>query len=315
MGKSVHTGIYPDEHMKKKLTTDAALGHFDYETVVMGMEAGNSNDYDAFALRDVRLKRLKETVRFGKSTILDIGCGGGTITNFLAHTYPQSRVYGCDVSRQAIRLAKKYGQPRTWFGVIKNGKFPYKSNFFDACICFDVLEHVPDVAMFLSETRRVLKKGGIIYFAIPCEGQFFSLTWFLQKLRFGDTLTYKHVGHIHPEFTHRYVRRLFEQNKFTVLHITYAEHFLTQCVRFIRFILPKEALEFFLGSHRAEKYYDRSIVTASTERKPGGFFVMLRRLWLGFGVVFDLIENADALLFKHIPFTAWKVLLYAKKTS
>lgn len=301
--------------MKNKKTNQASLGHFDYETVVMGMKAGNGDDFEALVRRDVRLKRLTETVHLTKAKILDIGCGGGTISNFLAHTYPQSQVHGCDVSRQAIELAKKYGHRRTSFGVIKNGKFPYKSGFFDACICFDVLEHVPDVETFLSETRRVLKKGGIIYFAIPCEGQFLSLTWFLQKIRIGHTLTYKHVGHIHPEFTHRVVRDLFEKNKFSVLNVTYAEHFVTQCVRFIRFILPKEALEYFLGSKSAEQYYDRSIVTAQKEHRSQGFFVLVRKLWLGLGVLFDVIENTDALLFKHMPVTAWKILLYAKKIS
>lgn len=301
--------------MKTKKKKTESLGHFDYESVVMGMEAGNSDDYAALLARDVRLKRLLGTVRVRKGNILDIGCGGGTITNFLAASYPRTRVYGCDVSKQAISLARKYGKPRTSFGVIQNGKFPYKSNFFDLCVCFDVLEHVPDVPTFMAETRRVLKKGGVIFFAVPCEGQFLSLTWWLQKLRIGHKLTYKHVGHIHPEFTHEYVENLFKKNKFKLFGPTYSEHFATQCVRFVRFILPKEALEYFLGSQTAAKCYDRAIVTAKKGKADKGILTYVRRAWLALGVVFDFIENTDAALFKRWGFAAWKIFIHATKVT
>ena len=47
---------------------------------------------------------------------------------------------------------------------MKSKRFPYKSNFFDVCICFDVLEHVPDINYFLREVKRVLKKNGYLIF-------------------------------------------------------------------------------------------------------------------------------------------------------
>ncbi|MEK7801706.1 MAG: methyltransferase domain-containing protein, partial [Pseudomonadota bacterium] len=157
--------------MKKKPRKNVKnQSNFDYEDVIMGMETGGIDTHDGILARDVRLKRLVEYVDIPGGSILDIGCGGGTITNFLADTYPNTRVSGCDISKSAISIAKKHAHKRTSFGVIADGKFPYKDKFFDACICFDVLEHVPDPDLFLSETKRVLKKGGLIYFAVPCEG-------------------------------------------------------------------------------------------------------------------------------------------------
>lgn len=286
--------------------------NFDYEDAIMGMEAGGIDTHDGILARDVRLKRLVEYIDVPRGTILDIGCGGGTITNFLANTYPNTRVFGCDISKKAISVAKKNAPKRAAFGVIVNGRFPYKDKFFDACICFDVLEHVPDADLFLSETKRVLKKGGLIYFAIPCEGQPWSLTWFLQKLHFGDKLTYKHVGHIHPEFTHSYIRGLFKKHGFRIQSVTYSEHFLTQCIRFIRFIIPKELLEFVMGTSSAQRYYDRALVGQGRGRPPSGVIAWVRKLWLKFGVVFDTIENAESHLLKQRAFTAWKMLVLAR---
>jgi hypothetical protein len=135
-------------------------------------------------------------------------------------------------------------------------------------------------------------------------------------MRIGHTLTYKHVGHIHPEFTHAYIRKVFAKNKFDVISVSYSEHFITQCVRFIRFILPKEALELIFGSKHAEKYYDRAIVTKERQHEAKkGMLSTVRNAWLAFGVVFDAIERTEASLLRHWPVAAWKILVYAQKTK
>ena len=289
---------------------------FNYETVVMGKSTDfKDEDYESLIARDVRLQRLIESLPIIKGKMLDIGCGGGTITNCLAYKYPKMKLYGCDISKTAIRLARKSQPARAIFFVISDDKFPYKSNYFDACICFDVLEHVPDPEKFIAETKRVLKRGGVIFFAVPCEGQPWSLTWILQKLTIGDKLTYKHVGHIHPEFNHAYIEGLFKKHGFRISSVTYSEHFLTQCVRFIRFILPKELLELFLGTRRAEAYYDRSIVRSQHIREHCGAVMAIRDLWLRMAPPFDFIEHVEATLGKHNEFTAWKMLLLAKKNA
>lgn len=292
---------------------DEQYPEFNYETIVMGKSVHmTGEDYVELIKRDVRLQRLVEVLALKQGKLLDIGCGGGTITNCLAYVYPKMHHFGCDISAHAIDVAKKTAPKRAEFSVMSKKKFPYKRNTFDVCICFDVLEHVPDLRLFLAETRRVLKKHGILFFAIPCEGQPWSLTWFLMKLRIGHRLTYKHVGHIHPEFTHTYVRNLFQEYNFNISSVTYSEHFITQCTRFIRFILPKEILELIMGS-RAEKYYDSSLVKGNSSTPALDSVMITRIVWLWFGKVFDLVENIETRVFKHVEFSAWKMLIYATK--
>lgn len=290
------------------------MNSFDYETVVMGKSTGYiDTDYRQMIARDVRLNRLFTNIPRQAGNVLDIGCGGGTITNCIAFQYKKAHVYGCDVSKTAVTIAQKSATRGEKFAVIKHSKFPYKTNTFDLCVCFDVLEHVPDVHQFMRETKRVLKSDGRIFFAIPCEGEPWSLTWWLQKLHIGDRLTYKHVGHIHPEFTHEYIRRLFQMYGFDVQRITYSEHFVTQCLRFIRFILPKELLERMIGTGRAEKYYDRSIVRETRRPPRKNFFMYVREIWLRLSVVFDAMENTEDRLFAYSGFAAWKMIVLATK--
>lgn len=301
--------------MNRKIDQKSVIkGHFDYEHVVMGKSTNLSNDdYQKLIARDVRLQRLMEALPNAKGKMLDIGCGGGTITNCLAHKFSKLKLYGCDISSSAIAVAQATSHTQVEFSVMKNNKFPYKNEMFDICVCFDVLEHVPDPDKYLSETRRVLKKGGVIFFAIPCEGERFSLTWLLQKLKIGSHLTYKHVGHIHPEFTHQHIIELIKKQKFKVISLSYSEHFITQCVRFFRFILPKELLELVMGSNSAEKYYDRSIIQKSQTRERKDFFMIVRMIWLKLGMIFDAIENTETRIFKDSGFAAWKIFVFAER--
>ena len=44
---------------------------------------------------------------------------------------------------------------------------PFSANQFDALICAEMLEHVPDPPAVLRETHRVLRDGGVLLFSVP----------------------------------------------------------------------------------------------------------------------------------------------------
>jgi len=53
----------------------------------------------------------------------------------------------------------------SWFKS-KVEEMPYKNDFFDIIIMRNVLDHVDSASMTLSEIRRVLKKGGVVYLGL-----------------------------------------------------------------------------------------------------------------------------------------------------
>ena len=99
-------------------------------------------------------------------TLLDCGCGSGSITEGLAKAVEPGQVTGLDMSETEIERARaraaksKIRNIRFAVGNIYRLGFPDSS--FDALFSHNVLEHVPDPRAALQEMRRVLKPGGIM---------------------------------------------------------------------------------------------------------------------------------------------------------
>lgn len=279
---------------------------FDYEDVFMGVREQKPTTYLLTFRQEYRLRSLVKSVTLKKGKILDMGCGGGRISETLPYYYPKADVYGCDVSKTALDYAKKFGSGKVRYDQIKNKRLPYNDNFFDVCICLDVLEHVPDVNYLLNEIRRILKKGGNFFLIVPCEGQSLTFTWFFRKLHFGQDLTYRYFGHIHPEFTHKYVVSLLRKHGFNIRKSFYSEHAFYQLMHLFIFYLPKAILSLFLGDKIAHEYTNSSLI-----RKPKNKFtplMLIRKFWFAF---FDFMMTFpmyyETIILRRVPMTAHKI--------
>jgi SAM-dependent methyltransferase len=101
------------------------------------------------------------------ATILDVGTRFGTFLEEL-RGLSYTNIRGIDVNPEAIDEGRAaYPNLRDRIEVYEGGVLPYGDAEFDVVTAFDVLEHVPDTAGFLSEIRRVLKPGGRFLFQTP----------------------------------------------------------------------------------------------------------------------------------------------------
>lgn len=284
---------------------------FDYEDVFMGVREQKPQTYFLSFREDYRLRSLVKSVSLNKGRLLDIGCGGGRISETLPYYYPHVSIYGCDISKTAVTYAKKLGSGEVKYAQIKNKRFPYKNNFFDVCICLDVLEHVPDIDYFLKEVKRVLKKNGKFFLIVPCEGQPFTYTWFFSKIHLGQNLTYRHFGHIHPEFTHTGVIKLLETYGFMIKEKAYSEHIFYQLMHLLIFTIPKVLLEIFLGERSNEYSHSSLIKSPKSNTNP---LMIIRKIWF---IIFNFMMmypmSAETVTLRNIPITAWKLQVLATK--
>ncbi len=256
---------------------------------------------------------MTRTIALQKGSILDIGCGGGLIAESLPYYYPNASIYGCDVSRTAISYAKKLGSGNVKYAVIHNGTFPYKSNFFDVCICLDVLEHVPDIGIFLKEVRRVLQKDGKFFLIVPCEGQPFTYTWLFQKIHVGQHLTFRQFGHIHPEFTHASVVKLLELHGFAIKEKAYSEHLFYQLMHLLLFTAPKVMLEIVLGK-KSDEYTNSSLIRSPKSKRD--ILMIVRAVWFKlFHFMMMYPMNWETVLMERVPLGAWKLHVLASARS
>lgn len=99
-------------------------------------------------------------------TILDIGCGPGTITADFAQLVPQGKVTGVDAVESVLQTARAHvkmrGITNCVFEVADANALQYADASFDVVFCHQVLQHVNDQVGILKEMLRVAKPGGIV---------------------------------------------------------------------------------------------------------------------------------------------------------
>lgn len=128
-------------------------------------------DYWLFkARRDVTLKIIQKIGGKPDSKILDVGCAGGHLINFLKEN-GFKEIRGIDISREAINLCKKRGLRRVSVGDCLETRF--KSNTFDIITADNVLEHLKDEEKALNEWNRILKEKGVLIIFVPA----FNFLW------------------------------------------------------------------------------------------------------------------------------------------
>ncbi|MBF0439349.1 MAG: bifunctional 2-polyprenyl-6-hydroxyphenol methylase/3-demethylubiquinol 3-O-methyltransferase UbiG [Magnetococcales bacterium] len=111
--------------------------------------------------------RQSPRARLEGLNILDIGCGGGILSESLDGQ--GANVTAIDRSETIIGVARahqKESGSKVEYRMQSLGSLAKeKAGSFDAVLAMEVLEHVPDVPTFLQECAVLLKPGGHLFFA------------------------------------------------------------------------------------------------------------------------------------------------------
>jgi 2-polyprenyl-6-hydroxyphenyl methylase/3-demethylubiquinone-9 3-methyltransferase len=106
---------------------------------------------------------IKRRLSRGAVRVLDVGCGGGFLSNALAETGHQ--VTGVDASETSLVVAARHDSTRTVRYVLADARrLPFPDESFDVVCAMDFLEHIDEPAAAIAEAARVLAPGGIFFF-------------------------------------------------------------------------------------------------------------------------------------------------------
>jgi len=122
------------------------------------------------ALHDINVLRLgyidKQAPLFGKR-VLDVGCGGGILSESMAKL--GAEVTGIDMGEAPLAVAKLH---REESGLSVDYQQATAEEFakthpdgFDVATCLELLEHVPDPSSVVLACKKMVKPGGHVFFA------------------------------------------------------------------------------------------------------------------------------------------------------
>ncbi|UVK77658.1 MAG: bifunctional 3-demethylubiquinone-8 3-O-methyltransferase and 2-octaprenyl-6-hydroxyphenol methylase [Sodalis sp. Fse] len=103
---------------------------------------------------------------FGKK-VLDVGCGGGILTESMARE--GAKVTGLDMSSKSLAVARMHALKSGFIinyiqqTIEKHAQF--HPNTYDVVTSMEILEHVPDPSSIVRATARLVKPGGEVFFS------------------------------------------------------------------------------------------------------------------------------------------------------
>ena len=131
----------------------------------------SSSEYDLekeqfFRKVNIKLKQILGDIK-GKK-VLDVGCGTGSLSYYIAQE--GANLIGIDLSENLIEYCEEQSKN---LGLsiefrVMNAQIPdFEENSFDIILGSRIIHHLPDVDLFFTVCKRLLKKNGFIAFIEP----------------------------------------------------------------------------------------------------------------------------------------------------
>ena len=145
-------------------------------------------------INPARLQFVERFVVLSGLRVLDVGCGGGILSEALAER--GASVLGIDLAESALQAAEAHraGQA-VEYRLESSREVAARGERFDAVTCMEMLEHVADPAAVLRDIHAVLKPGG---------WAFFSTINRTLKARLGAVYAAEYLLRLVPQGTHQY---------------------------------------------------------------------------------------------------------------
>jgi 2-polyprenyl-6-hydroxyphenyl methylase/3-demethylubiquinone-9 3-methyltransferase len=118
-------------------------------------------------INPLRLEWINSRVPLAGKNVIDIGCGGGVLSESMARK--GAKVTGIDLSKKALKVADllslESGVEVRYKLIAAEDMAAEEAGQFDVVTCMEMLEHVPDPAAIVRAAATLVKPGGHVFFS------------------------------------------------------------------------------------------------------------------------------------------------------
>ena len=120
-------------------------------------------------INPLRLGYIDQYGRIGGKTVLDVGCGGGILTESMAKL-GAAHATGIDMAEKSLKIAKLHaldqGVGNVTYRCIRVEDLAAEApHSVDVVTCMEMMEHVPDPAAIVAACARLVKPDGTVFFS------------------------------------------------------------------------------------------------------------------------------------------------------
>jgi len=118
-------------------------------------------------INPLRLNYIDNLVPLNCKTVLDVGCGGGILSESIAEK--GAKVTGIDLGEKALKVAQLHslesGVAVDYRLISVEDLAEEQPASFDVVTCLEMLEHVPDPASVVAACAKLVRSGGHVFFS------------------------------------------------------------------------------------------------------------------------------------------------------
>ena len=169
-------------------------------------------------LNPLRLEYITSRLDIRDKKILDIGCGGGILSEELSKM--GAKVTGIDSSKKSINIAQKHAKEQDLDIEYINGSILDISNLgnYDCIICLEMIEHIHEPKKLIEKIKSISQKKSHLFMS--------TINRNFKSFIFAKIFA-EYILEVVPRGTHQYAKfvtpyelnTMLEQNKFSVRSI------------------------------------------------------------------------------------------------
>jgi 2-polyprenyl-6-hydroxyphenyl methylase / 3-demethylubiquinone-9 3-methyltransferase len=118
-------------------------------------------------INPLRLSYIDRHASLSGKTVLDVGCGGGILSESMAGL--GANVTGIDLGDKALQVAKLHllesGNKVDYLKITVEDLAAQQPGHYDVVTCLEMLEHVPDPQSIIASCAVLVKPGGWVFFS------------------------------------------------------------------------------------------------------------------------------------------------------